>query len=486
MAKNKFSADDGLNVAGESSYAGNANFDNATLFIDAVNNRVGVGKTTPAYTMDIQGTLRANTIIGNASGITIELDNISNVDVANTADGYFLRYSNNGTWYASLVDLGENFLSDLNDLNIVAVANNQVLTYDASQSKWVNDDPSGYTGSIGYTGSKGDIGYAGSRGTTGFTGSVGSTGATGATGATGPQGALGYTGSVGSTGAAGPQGALGYTGSVGSTGPTGPTGFVGSASTAAGPTGPTGTTGTTGPTGTAGPTGATGSTGGLGYTGSIGNTGPTGTTGFVGSRGNTGIDGNIGFAGSKGFSGSVGSTGPTGTTGFAGSVGSAGPGNFLSSTATSSAGNYPIVFVTGASSSPYYNAGVYVQPNTGSIVLSGTLYASGDVIAYYSSDVRLKENIHSIKDALAKVNAINGVTFDWTDEHLATRFDDVNNRSFIPKQDIGLIAQEIENIIPEIVTTRDNGYKAVKYDKMVALLVEAIKEIDRKIENKGP
>ena len=123
-----------------------------------------------------------------------------------------------------------------------------------------------------------------------------------------------------------------------------------------------------------------------------------------------------------------------------------------------------------------------MQPNTGSIVLSGTLYASGDVIAYYSSDVRLKENIHSIKDALAKVNAINGVTFDWTDEHLATRFDDVNNRSFIPKQDIGLIAQEIENIIPEIVTTRDNGYKAVKYDKIVALLVEAIKELDRKIE----
>jgi hypothetical protein len=48
--------------------------------------------------------------------------------------------------------------------------------------------------------------------------------------------------------------------------------------------------------------------------------------------------------------------------------------------------------------------------------------------------------------------------------------------------DIGVIAQEIESILPEIVTTRDNGYKAVQYEKLVALLIEAIKEQQLQIE----
>ncbi len=48
--------------------------------------------------------------------------------------------------------------------------------------------------------------------------------------------------------------------------------------------------------------------------------------------------------------------------------------------------------------------------------------------------------------------------------------------------DIGVIAQEIEAILPEVVTTRDTGYKAVKYEKIVALLIEAIKEQQLEIE----
>jgi hypothetical protein len=48
--------------------------------------------------------------------------------------------------------------------------------------------------------------------------------------------------------------------------------------------------------------------------------------------------------------------------------------------------------------------------------------------------------------------------------------------------DIGVIAQEIEKIAPELVITRDNGYKAVKYEKMIALLIEAIKDLSREIE----
>ena len=49
--------------------------------------------------------------------------------------------------------------------------------------------------------------------------------------------------------------------------------------------------------------------------------------------------------------------------------------------------------------------------------------------------------------------------------------------------DVGVIAQEIEAILPEIVTTRDNGYKAVKYERIVALLIECIKEQQKQITN---
>jgi hypothetical protein len=49
--------------------------------------------------------------------------------------------------------------------------------------------------------------------------------------------------------------------------------------------------------------------------------------------------------------------------------------------------------------------------------------------------------------------------------------------------DIGVIAQEVERIAPELVITRDNGYKAVKYEKMIALLIEAIKDLSREIES---
>ena len=474
MSKKKFAADDGLNVSGESVYSGNANFDSGTLFVDSVNSRVGVGKTNPGYELDVQGTLRANVIIGDISGGTVSLDNLTDVNVAGASDGQFLRNSN-GTWVAAQVDLGENFLSDLNDVaaSVASAANNQVLTYNASLTQWTAQDPAGYTGSKGFAGSQGDLGYTGSRGTTGFTGSVGFVGSKGDIGTTGPTGSIGFTGSTGASGATGPtgpSGSLGYTGSVGPSGATGPTGTTG-------PTGPTGPTGGTGPTGFAGS---------RGFSGSVGNNGATGPTGFTGSVSTVpGPTGPTGSTGPTGFTGSVGGTGPTGPTGSTGSTGPtgpSGPGNFLSSTSTSSSGNYPLIFVTGASSSPYYNGGIYAQPSAGNLAISGTLYASGDVIAYYSSDARLKENIKPIENALEMIHGINGVKFNWSDEYMSTRYNDMDKKYFIEKEDIGVIAQEVEKILPEIVTTRNNGYKAVKYERLIALLVEAIKELDNKVE----
>ena len=122
----------------------------------------------------------------------------------------------------------------------------------------------------------------------------------------------------------------------------------------------------------------------------------------------------------------------------------------------------------------FHCIGVGTTPST----VLGEIRAAGDITAFYSSDKRLKENIVPITDALGKLENIQGVEFDW-----------------IPKEgvhsheghDIGVIAQEIEKIAPEAVTTRKSGYKAVKYDKLVPILIQAIKELEHRVielENK--
>jgi len=105
---------------------------------------------------------------------------------------------------------------------------------------------------------------------------------------------------------------------------------------------------------------------------------------------------------------------------------------------------------------------------------NGVIRASNDVIAFYSSDERLKENVKPIENALDKVSKINGVTFDWIE----------NMKEFHPNEgnDVGVIAQEIEKVLPEVVETRDSGYKAVKYEKIVPLLIESIKDLKAEIE----
>ncbi len=95
-----------------------------------------------------------------------------------------------------------------------------------------------------------------------------------------------------------------------------------------------------------------------------------------------------------------------------------------------------------------------------------------DVIAYHSSDERLKDNITYIHRPIDKINRIGGYKFTWNDKQ----------ETYLGK-DVGVLAQEVEAIMPELVTTRENGYKAVKYDKLVPLLIEGIKELDKKIKD---
>jgi hypothetical protein len=107
------------------------------------------------------------------------------------------------------------------------------------------------------------------------------------------------------------------------------------------------------------------------------------------------------------------------------------------------------------------------------------LQVTGDIIANSiagSSDARFKTNITPIANPLQKVLALRGVHFNWNTEAFPQRM-------FSDKRTLGFIAQEVEKVLPEIVQTENTaeGYKSVQYDKVVALLVEAMKEQQKQI-----
>lgn len=105
------------------------------------------------------------------------------------------------------------------------------------------------------------------------------------------------------------------------------------------------------------------------------------------------------------------------------------------------------------------------------LLINGDIDATGDITAYHSSDRRLKDNITRIDNSIYKIKQLGGYEFDW------------NANSTFEGHDIGVIAQEVESVLPELVTTRvDTGYKAVRYDKLVALLIEAVKDLQSQVD----
>jgi hypothetical protein len=112
--------------------------------------------------------------------------------------------------------------------------------------------------------------------------------------------------------------------------------------------------------------------------------------------------------------------------------------------------------------------GVGVTPNA----TVGRIDASNDIVAYSSSDIRFKKNTTPISDALFKVQQIQGIEFDWipSEEHHGYE-----------GHDVGVVAQEVIKVLPEVVQIRESGYMAVKYEKMIPLLIEAIKEQQEQI-----
>ena len=303
--------------------------------------------------------------------------------------------------------------------------------------------------------------------------------------------------------------ALGGTGGTGSTGSTGTTG----------------TTGATGGTGGTGSTGAVGGTGGTGSTGSTGTTGTTGATGGTGSTGSTGAVGGTGGTGGGGGTGGTGGVGPNGritpsglTNGSYGSIsisdGDNGWGgiNFSTHTMTLMITNSTWgLYRNNNTWQTYFNDnGIYPAVQTtyffgysgGGLYANTTFRSTGDIVAYYS-DVRLKENIIKITNALDKVTSLNGITYNTNKlgSNLMGAIDTVTGE-FKPNdtdaniRKVGLLAHELNEVLPEAVKlapfdTDDNGksksgenYLTIQYDKVVPLLVEAIKELDNKINNK--
>ena len=101
------------------------------------------------------------------------------------------------------------------------------------------------------------------------------------------------------------------------------------------------------------------------------------------------------------------------------------------------------------------------------------LLVKGDITAFATSDVTLKENVTPISNAIDKVLSISGNTFTWNEKSI-----------YNGEEGTGIIAQEIEALgLPGLTTTRENGTKAVRYDRLVPLLIEAIKELDTKVKS---
>ncbi|MCK9431654.1 MAG: tail fiber domain-containing protein [Candidatus Omnitrophica bacterium] len=110
--------------------------------------------------------------------------------------------------------------------------------------------------------------------------------------------------------------------------------------------------------------------------------------------------------------------------------------------------------------------------------VAGTIWANGTAItagATTWSDIRLKKDIKVIEKALNRAMKLRGVYYNWKDNEFT--------RNFPEGRQIGIIAQEMEKEFPELVLTDKNGYKTIAYDKFTAVLLEAVKEQEDKIES---
>ena len=123
--------------------------------------------------------------------------------------------------------------------------------------------------------------------------------------------------------------------------------------------------------------------------------------------------------------------------------------------------------------------------NTGNVGIGTTdpgsykLYVAGNAFttgAWVSSDARWKKNVEPLENSLNKVTQLQGVHYEWNIEQYP-------EKGFDEGRQVGLIAQEVEKVIPELVRTNEDGYKSLSYEKLSVVLIEAVKEL--KAENEA-
>ena len=122
-----------------------------------------------------------------------------------------------------------------------------------------------------------------------------------------------------------------------------------------------------------------------------------------------------------------------------------------------------------------YNGSTRIQSQSwGTEIKNGELRVTGnDIIAYAASDINLKKDISPIQNALDMINRLSGNTFTWN-----------SKSNYKGTDDIGILAQEVEELgLPGITQTRDNGVKAVRYDRLIPVLIEAVKELTAKVKS---
>jgi hypothetical protein len=116
----------------------------------------------------------------------------------------------------------------------------------------------------------------------------------------------------------------------------------------------------------------------------------------------------------------------------------------------------------------------------GDMSVTGSIFATGNVVGYSSSDIRYKTKIKPLNNSLNALCSIDGISFEWTDEFY-NKIPRIS-RKLVKRKDIGIIAQQVKKIFPQIVNTDDDGMLAVNYEKLVPVLIEAIKELKLKVE----
>lgn len=236
-------------------------------------------------------------------------------------------------------------------------------------------------------------------------------------------------------------------------------GIAGNANVAFELAGGAGTQGATGPQGTIGAQGVLGAPG-------VGSPGPQGPSG-TGSQGPTGPQG---IAGSSAGQGAIGPQGPVGAQGPSGPQGTSGSAGTISDETSSSSTHYPVLTTSTSgtlSGVQVSSTKLYFQPSTGT--LSATDFA-------VVSDLRLKDIHGDINDATDKVVNLSTVEYTWNDLAKNLGF------SEDARIQVGLIAQEVGEVYSTLIHQGEDGYLRVNYDKLVPILVQAIKELNERVK----